>query len=187
MKWSAPLAKELLLSFLLHICGLSIFPLIKLVEKQPLYPMSVYQVSIQSIPTPQSVTQLTGEKEKKSPPKEKAKTSPQKTGLPQKKGPISTEGGEFKYSWYLEIILSKIAENWRNPYEGEGGKISAVVYFIIHRSGEIDKIRLEKSSRNYYYDQAALRAVQTTKNLPPLPQEFDRPYLGVYFEFEYVQ
>lgn len=182
--------KELLLSFLIHIGGLSVFPLLKLREKQPLYPQSVYQVSIRSIPTPQPVTQLTGEKVKKKkksePKKEKSKIAPSEPGLPQK-SPISTEGGEFKYSWYLDIILSRIAENWRNPYEGESGKISAVVYFKIQRDGRIDNVKLEKSSRNYYFDQAALRAIHATKNLPPLPAEFERGWLGVYFEFEYVQ
>ena len=197
--------KELLLSFVLHIGAFSIFPLIKSREKEPLYPASVYQVSIRSIPTPSGNTQFTGasekpkqevgKKEKKkiqsSTKKEKAEPRPQESGLPQGSStsgsPISTEGGEFKYSWYLDIILSKIAENWHNPYEGEGEKISAVAYFRVQRDGIIDNVKLEKSSRNYYFDQAALRAVQSTKNLPPLPQEFEKPYLGVYFEFEYVQ
>lgn len=181
------MTKELLLSIFIHIGALSIVPIIKLREKEPKYPVTVYQVSIQSIPTVQPITQLSDEttKKEKKPEVKKEETPPQpkKPDLPQK-GPISTEGGEFKYSWYLEIVLSKISENWHNPYEG--GKISAIVYFIIQRDGTIDKIRLDKSSKNYFFDQAALGAVQATKKLPPLPQEFDRPWLGVYFEFEYV-
>jgi TonB family protein len=144
---------------------------------------------LQSLQTPQPSTQLTGQRKvrrKRKSKKAERKETRSKRASPYK-GKISTQGGEFKYSYYLDIILSRISENWRNPYEGEGGKISAVVYFIIKRNGEIDKIRLEKSSRNYYFDQSALRAVHATKKLPPLPEEFNRGWLGVYFEFEYIQ
>jgi TonB family protein len=191
--------KELLLSFLLHIGGLSIFPLSALRTKEPSYPMNVYQVSIRSVPTPQAATQLAEKIEKKAEKKKvikkekgekKKKKSSEKSaidqGLPHK-GVISTEGGNFQYSYYLDLILTRINENWRNPYEGEGGKISALVHFVIHRDGRIDRVRLEKSSRNYYFDQAAMRAVSATKNLPPLPSEFEKGWLGVFFEFEYVQ
>lgn len=188
------MTKEILLSIFIHIGVISIVPIIKLAEKSPpTYPMTVYQVSIKSLPTLQPVTQVgdkkprkEGKKDKKSEkdkPKSTSKQSGNSSGL--HKGPISTEGVEFKYSWYLEIVLSKISENWHNPYEGS--KISAVVYFVINRDGTIDKVRLDKSSKNYYFDQSAIGAVQATKKLPPLPQEFDRPSLGVYFEFEYVE
>lgn len=192
--------KELWLSFLIHICGLSIIPIISLKEKKPSYPTSVYQVSLNALRANQGTTQLTSEepkltdkgiKEKKAQGKEKAKEkkvqeTSQTRNVPYG-GKISTEGGEFKYSYYLDIIIAKVGENWRNPYEGEGGKIAAVVYFIVKKNGEIDKIWVEKSSGNYYFDQSALKAVQSTKNLPPLPDEFERGWLGVYFEFEYVQ
>jgi TonB family protein len=190
--------KELLLSLLLHAGGLSIFPLSTLRSKEPSYPMNVYQVSIRSVPTPKSATQLAEKVEKKAKKKkvkktegerEKKKSSEKSTpeqGLPHE-GVISTEGGDFQYSYYLDLILTRINENWRNPYEGEGGKISALVHFVIHRDGRIDRVRLEKSSKNYYFDQAAMRAVSATKNLPPLPSEFERGWLGVFFEFEYVQ
>ncbi|MFA5031563.1 MAG: energy transducer TonB [bacterium] len=189
----------LLLSFSLHIVVLGVVPLFALFQKEkPDYPVSAYQVSIMSMPEQPVSTAFTektekpaedaiktGKKEsKKSEKSEKSKGS--KSGYKGKLGNIYPTG-DFQYSYYFDIIMAKIDENWRNPYEGESGKISAVVYFVIKRNGEIDRIKLATSSGNYYYDQAALGALYATRKLPPLPEEFKKAELGVNLEFGYVQ
>jgi TonB family protein len=99
---------------------------------------------------------------------------------------VGLEGGSGQSSYYLDIILSKIGENWRNPYEGPL-RLTAQVYFRIGRNGEIAEVKLERGSGQSAFDQAVVRAVYATKRLPPLPQEFRGEYLGVHFEFEYAQ
>jgi TonB family protein len=185
--------KEILLSCLLHILIIGVYPTVLLSKKSSAYPMEVYQVSLLTMPSVKpSTSVVSGEEssvpDKKDRGKDKKKEA-NKEGSSQGKGSggqITTQQGDFKYSYYLDIILTKMGENWRNPCEGEGGKISAVVYFVIKRDGTIDKVKIDKSSGNYYFDQAAVRAVYTVKNFPPLPDEFERGWLGVYFEFEYA-
>jgi TonB family protein len=94
-----------------------------------------------------------------------------------------TEG--FEYSYYLSMILSKIGENWRNPYQGAALRLITLVEFKISREGKIYDVRVEESSGDGVYDQAALRAVYATRTLPPLPPEFGGEYLKVHLEFEY--
>lgn len=181
----------LLISFGIHVGLLSAVPLSSLFKKTSAYPMDVYQVRILSAPEPSA--SIVDKVEKKTAPKPNAKektaeTKPKssKSALPGK-GRHAKAEGSFQYNYYLDLISNKIDENWRNPYEGQSGKISAIVYFIIKKDGTLDKIKLDKSSNNYYFDQAALGAVYATRKLPPLPQEFNRDWLGVFFEFEYVQ
>jgi TonB family protein len=194
----------LLLSFSLHIVVLGVVPLFALFQqKTSAYPISAYQVSIMSMPQQTVSTVFTektenpaedviktgkkdSKKSEKSEKSEKSKGSKSGSGYKGKLGSISATG-DFQYSYYFEIIMTKIGENWRNPYEGESGKISAVVFFVIKRNGEIDRIKLATSSNNYYFDQAALGALYATRKLPPLPEEFKKAELGVNFEFEYVQ
>ncbi|MDD5529049.1 MAG: energy transducer TonB [bacterium] len=185
----------LLLSFSLHIVVLGVVPLFALFQKEKsTYPVSAYQVSIMSMPeqtvstafTDKTESAIKTEKKDAKDSKKSEKSKGSKSGYKGKLGNISATG-DFQYSYYFEIIMTKISENWRNPYEGESGKISAVVYFVIKRDGEIDRIKLVTSSRNYYFDQAALGALYATRKLPPLPEEFKKAELGVNFEFEYVQ
>ncbi|MDD2891133.1 MAG: energy transducer TonB, partial [bacterium] len=187
----------LLLSFSLHIVVLGVVPLFALFQKEkPDYPVSAYQVSIMSLPGQTVSTAFTektensaedaiktGKKDsKKSEKSEKTKGSKSGFGYKGKFGNISTQG-DFKYSYYLETMMTKIIENFRNPYEGESGKISAVVSFVIKRDGEIDRIKLTTPSGNYYFDQAALGALYATRKLPPLPEEFKKAELYINFEF----
>lgn len=110
------------------------------------------------------------------------------TGLGSGKGTslVGLEGGGGQSSYYLDIILSKIGENWRNPYEGPL-RLTAQVYFRVNKTGEITEAKLERGSGQAAFDQAVVRAVYATKRLPPLPSEFRGEHLGVHFEFEYAQ
>ena len=74
-----------------------------------------------------------------------------------------------EYEYYHALIGREIRKRWAPPPTSiEGQRMEAIVAFSISRSGRIDSaVRLEKSSGNLFYDQAALRA--TLGPLPPPP------------------
>ena len=53
----------------------------------------------------------------------------------------------------------------------------------IEKSGRLSEVKVETSSGNVFFDQAALRAVLAASPLAPLPREFGESTLGVHFEF----
>jgi TonB family protein len=46
------------------------------------------------------------------------------------------------------------------------------VLFRILRSGRVGDTKLEQSSGNFYFDQAAMRAILLSSPFPPLPEGF---------------
>lgn len=105
-------------------------------------------------------------------------------GLPDIRPQIYTGSGRgFTYSYYLNILLSKIAQNWRNPYQGKDIILKSIVYFEVDKNGIISNIRIEDDSGDEIYNESTIRAVALTKKLPPLPQEFSDDYLKVHLEF----
>lgn len=94
--------------------------------------------------------------------------------------PMTLEGRPFQFPWYLEQIYRKVARNWRPA----GGSLKATVHFRIARSGQLSEVEVTESSGNFLYDQAALRAVQASNPMPPLPEEYGGDWLGVFFDFD---
>jgi protein TonB len=89
------------------------------------------------------------------------------------------------YSYYLNIILSRIADNWYNPYTGQARTFLATVYFVIERDGTVGDVKLEKGSGDAAYDLSCTRALLVIERLPPLPPEFTGEQLKLHLEFEY--
>jgi TonB family protein len=83
----------------------------------------------------------------------------------------------FTYGYYVDQMLSKISSNWARPPVGSG--VEAILYFRIQRDGRIDDLRIAHSSGYNGFDLAALRAVQASSPLPPLPRAFREDSLGV--------
>lgn len=105
-------------------------------------------------------------------------------GLPDISPQIYTGSGRgFNYSYYLNILLSKIGQNWNNPYKNKDVILKSVVYFEVDENGSISNIRIENDSGDEIYNESTIRAVALTKKLPPLPQEFSDDYLKVHLEF----
>lgn len=183
------MGKGLIPSALIHLLVLSLLCLQARGRPQPSYPR-VYRVSLvgslrkpelkvaepEVTPAPTSIPIS----ESREAPKEFLKG---RSGL----GARVVGGEGFEYSYYLSMLLSKIGENWRNPYKGARLRLSAVVGFKIGRDGRIYEVGLEEGSGDGVYDQAALRAVHATRALPPLPPEFGGEFLKVHLEFEYAQ
>ncbi|MFQ6102777.1 MAG: cell envelope integrity protein TolA [Candidatus Glassbacteria bacterium] len=108
----------------------------------------------------------------------KVKDSGEKKGV----GGVELEGEEFPFPYYLELFVTKISRNWKNPVNQPENELSALVYFRITRTGRISDISLKKGSGNFIYDQAAMRAVLASNPLPPLPDGYAGDFLGVTCE-----
>ena len=63
-------------------------------------------------------------------------------------------------------------------------KAKPLVVVEIQRNGSVQMPRIERSSGNAYYDQAALRAIMDASPFPELPRDWTRPVLRVMFRFD---
>ena len=83
---------------------------------------------------------------------------------------------------YIVLMLDRIRSAW-DQNQANGGQ--CVVKFTIQRSGAITDYSIERSSGATVLDTAALRAVVSTRSLPPLPNQFPNPTLTVHLNFRY--
>ena len=84
---------------------------------------------------------------------------------------------DFTYGYYVDQMLALISRNWTRPLVGGG--VEAWIHFEIERDGRLRDIRVLRSSGINSFDLAALRAVQSSSPLPPLPRAFREDTLGV--------
>lgn len=103
-------------------------------------------------------------------------------------GAVAVDGPPFEFSYYLQLIRSRIGQAWSPPagLVSAGAPIRAVVHFRIGRDGRVRGIALEQGSGAEFFDRSALRAVQLSDPMPPLPLGYEGADLGVHFGFEYV-
>jgi protein TonB len=104
------------------------------------------------------------------------------TGSPQGVGALTLNAAEFPFAWYLRQVQGKISERWEG--QARDGAQPQVV-FEIARDGTISGLKVEKSSGNPLYDQAALRAITDATPFPRLPEEFRDSFLRVHLGFDY--
>ena len=83
---------------------------------------------------------------------------------------------------YLVLMVQRVRSNWVSRAEVPG---IAVVKFTIQRDGTVSGAEVEKSSGFTALDIAALRAVLSSRQLPPLPAAYPNPFLGLHLSFEY--
>lgn len=88
---------------------------------------------------------------------------------------------DFVYGYYVDQMLAMIQHNWVRPMVGSG--VEATVHYRIQRDGRIADVRIATSSGINSFDLAALRAVQASSPLPPLPRAFREASLGVNLIF----
>jgi TonB family protein len=185
-----------LFSFLLHTVLFSTLGISTRSSFKKIPQVEIYKVSIAPLPQPKITgktinrpeTMVKKNVEKSAPKKDKkSKSSSWKKlpdGLPDIRPEIYTGSGRgFNYSYYLNILLNKIAQNWNNPYRNKDVILKSIVYFEVKEDGLITNIRIEDDSGDEVYNESTLRAVALTKKLPPLPQEFSDDYLKVHLEF----
>ena len=104
------------------------------------------------------------------------------TGSAQGVGAITLNAADFPFAYYLRQVQNKIGERW-DPVARDGTQPQVV--FEIGRDGKITGLKVEKSSGNPLYDQAALRAVNDAVPFPPLPEDFKETFLRVHLGFNY--
>lgn len=103
-------------------------------------------------------------------------------GSPQGSGTITMNASDFPFAWYLQVIQRKVREKWAPA--GHTGR--AVVRFEIARDGQVRPPKLENSSGDPVYDQAAMRAITEAIPFPPLPEEFKESALLIHLGFDFT-
>lgn len=122
-----------------------------------------------------------------APPSASTNPSPGTSTVAAGEARIGTSGtpgttGDSRLGFYLLAVRNKIGNNWSPP--GVDRRTKASVFFKVDRRGNVTEIRLEQSSGSAVYDQLAVRAIKNAAPLPPLPDFFPQPELGVHFDFE---
>lgn len=108
----------------------------------------------------------------------------QTTGSVSGSGALSLDVSDFPHAWYLRQILQKVEDRWQRQPKGSEPEQKPLVFVEIQRDGSIRTPRVEKSSGNAFYDQAALRAIADASPFPPLPADWAKPSLRVMFRFD---
>lgn len=90
--------------------------------------------------------------------------------------------GNFCCPAYITEMLQIIQRNWQ---QRQGATGATVMRFVIDRQGTLSNIEVVRSSGNFLLDQAANRALLTTK-LPPLPREYPNQTLTVNLSFNFI-
>lgn len=101
-------------------------------------------------------------------------------------GKASLDQSLFKFPWYLQKMENKISGQWAPPPLAlEGEWVGAVIQFSVGKDGgiEFESVKVEKSSGNNFFDQAAMRAVYAAHPFPPLPDGLNEDRLRVHFSF----
>lgn len=96
-------------------------------------------------------------------------------------------GVPFPFPWYLENIFTKIELNWRKPYIANAAdSYTCVVYFVITRVGQVEKVQVEQSSGVSSLDRSAESAILGSTPFPPLPTQWTEPDLPFRLTFTYT-
>jgi protein TonB len=98
-------------------------------------------------------------------------------------------GGEFggKYPFYVDAVRNRVSSNWLQSTIDPSVRFAprAIVTFQILRDGRIVNVQLLKSSGNSSVDLSAIRAIQNSTPVTPLPSEYSGNSVSVEFWFEF--
>jgi TonB family protein len=97
-------------------------------------------------------------------------------------GGVRLDVANFCCPEYIETMTQRIRSNW--DYQ-QGAVGQTTVKFTIRRDGMLTNVEVEKTSGNPLLDLESRRAVLHTRQLPPLPEQFNRPTLTVEVTFDY--
>jgi TonB family protein len=96
-----------------------------------------------------------------------------------------TQGVDF--GPYLQRILEEVRRNWYSliPESAEMKKGKLAIEFAITKDGKLADMRLVATSNDPALDRAAWGGISASDPFPPLPSEFNGPYLALRFRFYY--
>jgi colicin import membrane protein len=86
---------------------------------------------------------------------------------------------------YQAEIQYQIQKNWAFSQQlaGDNTELEAVLAIKILRNGEIEDIWFDKKSGNAYLDDSAYKALVKSNPLPPLPNDYMRPFYKIGLRF----
>ncbi|MGD9133301.1 MAG: energy transducer TonB, partial [Desulfobacterales bacterium] len=86
---------------------------------------------------------------------------------------------------YQAEIQYQIQKNWAFSQQlaGDNTELEAVLAIKVLRNGEIEDIWFDKKSGNAYLDDSAYKALVKSNPLPPLPNDYMRPFYKVGLRF----
>jgi periplasmic protein TonB len=96
-------------------------------------------------------------------------------------GSTSPFGNRFGY--YEQLLRDKVARNWRSQDLDSTVRNPVVVTFEILRSGNVQNVRVLRSSGNFAMDQSAQRAILLSNPFQPLPAQYERDSATIEFWF----
>lgn len=115
------------------------------------------------------------------------------TGSTSNEGGLSTGGGgtggqttnvNFCDPGYLGQMIALIHRNWQQNQNVAG---KPIIRFVILRDGTLTEVTLRQPSGYPALDFAALRAVNLTRAIPPLPACYPHPHYAMNLTFEYIR
>lgn len=115
------------------------------------------------------------------------------TGSTSNEGGLSTGGGgmsgqstnvNFCDPQYLGQMVALIHRNWQQNQNVAG---KPIVRFVILRDGTLTEVTLRQPSGYPALDFAAVRAVNLTRAIPPLPACYPHPHYAMNLTFEYIR
>lgn len=114
-----------------------------------------------------------------------AATSPMFSQAPGGGGVGSGSSSPFgnRFGYYEQLLRDKVARNWRSQDLDSSVKNPLVVTFDIVRSGNVQNVRVTRSSGNFAMDQSAQRAILMSNPFPPLPAQYERDSATIEFWF----
>jgi colicin import membrane protein len=97
----------------------------------------------------------------------------------------STDVMTIKHKIYYNLIWKRIRSMWVLPDAAIAGQknLEAIIAIRIAKNGQIEDIQFEKKSGNPVFDESALRAIQKSNPLAPLPPGFEGEKFDVGVRF----
>lgn len=99
-------------------------------------------------------------------------------GMPGDAAGIATDLPNFPYPWYITQVRQMLWAAWQRRMPATSGE--GVVVFSIVRNGNFTDLRMESSSGEQAFDEAAIESVQAAAPFPALPSDFAEPFLKIH-------
>jgi periplasmic protein TonB len=101
----------------------------------------------------------------------------------------SGANGDFssRFAWYVQAVQRRVSSNWLESTIDPNIAVAprVIVTFDILRDGRIANAQITRSSGNYSVDTSALRAVENSSPVDPLPGGYSGSYVSVDFWFDF--
>ncbi len=100
---------------------------------------------------------------------------------------VLTDTRGVDFTRYVAKVKSRVQENWfaLTPLAAEWEKGKVVLEFFILKDGSVAGLKIVQSSNQPMLDRPAYGSVTGSNPFPPLPADFQGPYLGLRFSYYY--